>query len=122
MTLAAACVVIAPAPARAHGVPAPTASTFEAVATPHSFRAGSWATIENVLRRATAPGGGSPPCPDRSAVSPTTASAPDDSAFMATTGTAFRLLHLVDVRQHAGGDADDQDGQLARRLVAHAAG
>src|SRR5262245_35154201 len=42
---------MAPAPALAHGVPAPTASTLEAVPTPHSFRTGSSATMEKVFRR-----------------------------------------------------------------------
>src|SRR5262245_12220691 len=41
VTLAYDCVAIAPAPARAHGTPAPTASVFDAVPTPHSLRAGS---------------------------------------------------------------------------------
>ena len=46
--LAQLCVAMAPVPAFAHGTPAPTAITFEATATPHSFFSGSRATIENV--------------------------------------------------------------------------
>src|SRR6266542_1185772 len=45
---------MAPAPARPHGTPAPTARTREAVPTPHSLRWGSYATMEKVLRRGSA--------------------------------------------------------------------
>jgi hypothetical protein len=42
------CVASAPTPAFAHGTTEPTAKYFDATATPHSFRSGSCATMENV--------------------------------------------------------------------------
>src|SRR5436305_8049453 len=43
------CVAIAPVPALAQGTTAPTARYFDATATPHSLRSGSWATMEKVF-------------------------------------------------------------------------
>jgi hypothetical protein len=48
VTLTAAWVATAPAPALAYGTTAPTARYLDATATPHSFRSGSYATMEKV--------------------------------------------------------------------------
>src|SRR5919109_2601514 len=52
-TFAHACVATAPTPASAHGTTDPAARNFDATATPHSARARSQATTENVERLST---------------------------------------------------------------------